>query len=50
LAEDREAVLRQANSKRLSLDPTRLQRAVDSFGNMAIRKRFKKWVNEKIPA
>lgn len=50
LAEDRESVLRQAHSKRPSLDPTRLQRAVGNFGNMATRKRFKEWTDEKIPA
>ncbi len=50
LAEDREAVLRQAHNKLPSFDPTRLQRAIDNFGNMATRKRFKEWANEKIPA
>lgn len=45
LAEDREAVLRQARSKRPSFDPTRLQRAVDSFGNVATRKRLREWMD-----
>ncbi len=50
LAEDREAVLQQAHNKLPSFDPTRLQRTVDNFGNMATRKRFKEWTDEKIPA
>lgn len=45
LAEDREAVLRQARSKRPSFDPARLQRAVDSFGNVATRKRLREWMD-----
>ena len=43
LAEDRDAVLRQARSKLLSFDSTRLQRAVDSFGSVATRKRLREW-------
>ena len=43
LAEDRNAVLRQARSKLLSFNPTRLQRAVDSFGSVAARKRLREW-------
>lgn len=43
LAEDRDAVLRQACSKRSSFDPIRLQQAVDSFGNLATRKRLREW-------
>lgn len=43
LAEDRDAVLRQACSKRSSFDPIRLQQAVDSFGNLATRKRLQEW-------
>lgn len=50
LAEDREAVLRQAHNKLPSFDPTRLQRTVDIFGNMATRKRFKEWADENTPA
>lgn len=45
LAEDREAVLRQARSKLPSFDPTRLQHAADSFGNVATRKRLREWVD-----
>lgn len=44
LAEDRDAVLRQARSKLSSLDLTRLQRAVDSFGSVATRKRLREWL------
>lgn len=43
LAEDRDAVLRQARSKLLSFDPTRLQRAADSFGSVATRKCLREW-------
>jgi hypothetical protein len=43
LAEDRDAVLRQARSKLLSFDPARLQRAADSFGSVATRKRLREW-------
>lgn len=43
LAEDRDAVLRQACSKRSSFDPVRLQQAVASFGNLATRKRLQEW-------
>ncbi len=44
LAEDRDAVLRQARSNLKSYDPVRLQRAVESFGSMAVRKRLREWV------
>lgn len=44
LAEDRDAVLQQARSKLKSYDPVRLQRAVESFGSMAVRKRLREWV------
>jgi len=44
LAEDRDAVLRQARSKLPSFDSTRLQRASDSFGSVATRKRLRQWV------
>jgi Family of unknown function (DUF6088) len=43
LAEDCDAVLRQARSKLPSFDPTQLQRAVDRFGNLATRKRLREW-------
>ena len=43
LAEDRDAILRQARSKLLSFDPARLQRAADSFGSVATRKRLQEW-------
>jgi hypothetical protein len=43
LAEDREAVLGQARSKLPSFDAARLQRAVDSFGNVGTRKRLREW-------
>jgi hypothetical protein len=39
LAEDRDAVLSQARTKLLSFNPSRLQEALDSYGNMATRKR-----------
>lgn len=44
LAEDRDEVLSQARSKLPSFDLDRLQAAVDSYGNMATRKRFREWV------
>jgi hypothetical protein len=43
LAEDRDAVLRQARGKLPSFDRARLQRAVDSFGTVATRKRVREW-------
>lgn len=43
LAEDREVVLRQARGKLTSFDSVRLQRAVDSFGSAATRKRLREW-------
>jgi hypothetical protein len=43
LAEDRDAVLRQARSKLSSFEPAQLQRAVDRFGNLATRKRLREW-------
>ncbi len=45
LAEDRDAVLNQARNKLPSFELTRLQAAVNSYGNMATRKRFQDWVN-----
>lgn len=44
LAEDRDAVLRQARSKLSSFDPAHLQRAVDSFGSLVTRKRLQEWL------
>ncbi|WP_233253746.1 hypothetical protein [Limnohabitans sp. 2KL-1] len=44
LAEDRDMVLSQARSKLSSFDPKRLQEAVESYGNMATRKRFREWM------
>lgn len=46
LAEDRDAVLRQARNRLASFDPARLQRAADSFGNMATRKRLREWIGD----
>lgn len=43
LAEDRDAVLRQAQGKLPSFDRARLQRALDSFGTVATRKRVREW-------
>ncbi len=43
LAEDRHAVLRQARGKLPSFDRARLQRAADSFGTVATRKRVREW-------
>ena len=45
LAEDRDAVLRQARSKLSSFDSARLKRATDSFGNVTTRKRLREWMN-----
>jgi len=44
LAEDRDAVLRQARHRLPLFDPARLQRAVDNFGSVATRKRLREWV------
>ena len=43
LAEDRDAVLRKAQGKLPSFDRARLQRAVESFGTVATRKRVREW-------
>lgn len=43
LAEDRDLVLRQARQKMHSFEPARLQRAAESFGNVATRKRLREW-------
>ena len=45
LAEDRDAVLRQARSKLPSFESAQLQRAADRFGNLATRKRLREWRN-----
>lgn len=44
LAEDRDEVLRQARNKLSSFDPKRLQEAVENYGNMTTRKRFREWM------
>ncbi len=43
LAEDRDAVLRQARSKLSVFDSADLQRAIDRFGSLATRKRVREW-------
>ena len=43
LAEDRDEVLNQAHRKLPSFDLNRLKDAVDSYGNMTTRKRFREW-------
>ena len=45
LAEDRDVVLNQARSKLASFDMARLQEAVESYGNMATRKRLREWID-----
>ena len=45
LAEDRDVVLSQARNKLPSFDLARLQTAVNSYGNMATRKRFREWID-----
>lgn len=45
LAEDRDAVLNQARNKLPSYELARLQAAVNSYGNMATRKRFREWID-----
>ena len=45
LAENRDVVLNQARNKPPAFDLARLQRAVNSFGNMATRKRFREWID-----
>jgi hypothetical protein len=44
LAEDRDKVLSQARTKLPSFDLKRLQDAVDSYGSMVTRKRFREWM------
>jgi hypothetical protein len=45
LAEDRDVVLNHARKKLPSFDLARLQTAVNSYGNMATRKRFREWID-----
>ena len=45
LAEDRDSVLSQARTKLLSFNKSLLQKALDSYGNMATRKRVRKWIS-----
>ena len=45
LAEDRDAVLRQAQSKLPSFDLDKLKRALSTFGSVATRKRTKGWLS-----
>lgn len=45
LAEDRDVVLSQARSKLPSFDMDRLQEAIESYGNMVTRKRFREWID-----
>lgn len=44
LAEDRDAVLRKARRTLASFNPNQLQEAVESYGSMATRKRFRGWI------
>lgn len=46
LAEDRDSVLNQARMKLPSFDSARLQNALDSYGNMATRKRVRGWIDD----
>ena len=43
MSEDREVVLRHARDKLTSFDPARLQRAAQSYGSVATRKRLREW-------
>jgi hypothetical protein len=45
LAEDRDAVLSQARTKLLSFNQSLLLKTLDSYGNMATRKRVQEWIN-----
>jgi hypothetical protein len=45
LAEDRDEVLRRARNKLTSFNLNRLQEAVESYGNMGTRKRFREWID-----
>jgi len=44
LAEDRDAVLSQGRNKLMSFNQPRLQAALNSYGNMATRKRVREWI------
>lgn len=44
LAEDRDAVLSQARNRLMSFNQPRLKEALNSYGNMATRKRVREWV------
>lgn len=46
LAEDRDALLGRARGKLPSIDLGQLRRAVESYGNMATRKRVLNWISE----
>jgi hypothetical protein len=48
LPEDRESVLQQAQNKLATFDSARLQLALDSFGNMATRKRVQGWLSAMV--
>ena len=45
LAEDRDQVLTQARNKLSSFDMDRLQKAVENYGSMTTRKRFREWTD-----
>lgn len=45
LAEDRDAVLGQAQVKLPSFDQNRLREAIDRYANMATRKRLREWMD-----
>ena len=45
LAEDRDSVLSQARTKLLSFNQSLLQKALDSYGNMATRKCVREWID-----
>jgi hypothetical protein len=45
LAEDRDSVLSQARTKYMSFNQSLLQKALESYGNMATRKRVREWLN-----
>lgn len=50
LAEDRDAVLNQAQIKLSTFDPARLQQAVNSFASMGTRKRYREWCSGRVSA
>lgn len=45
LAEDKESVLKRVEQKLANYDQVKLYRAVEDFGSVATRKRFKRWMN-----